>query len=157
MKRTIIAKGNTYQIKEQLKTLGAKWNGSDWTLETMSAEEIEGVTFKIIFNPSSLTDITDISGISEAVEELRKIFLPKAIKRINELIELNENRKTFEEMKQDEYSGQHLFFKQYAAESFIVDRQDFENGRACREFRNEFKVELEKELDRVGTVKNFWK
>ena len=42
MKKQIIAKGNTYPVKEVLKANGAKWDGNNWNFEEMPTETISG-------------------------------------------------------------------------------------------------------------------
>ena len=144
MKKQIIAVGKTYPFKEELKAMGAKWDGNNWSFEEMPTETIDGITFEIIVKT------TDENKIAEAVEGLRKAYLPTAIANVEYLAKVN--NKTVEQVKVDGTSAQHVKFKQYAIDHFEIFRPDFENFRAFKEFKNKVIAEIEK----VATVESFW-
>jgi hypothetical protein len=150
MKRTIVAKGNTYPVKEELKAMGAKWDGSNWSFKEMPTEKIEGITFELKIK------VTSNNEIPTAVEEMRKAYMPTAKARAAELAKMN--KKTFEQVISDGTSLQHLNFKDFAKNNIgTLEREEFENGKTYRAYRDAFREELQKELDRVGTVENFWR
>lgn len=150
MKKQIIAKGNTYPVKEALKAMGAKWDGNNWSFEEMPVETVEGIIFEIKIK------VDDNKEIPEAVEEMRKAYMPIAVARVEELVKMN--KKTIEQVKVDGTSLQHLNFKDFAKENIsALEREEFENGRAYRAYRDAFREELQKTLDTIGTIENFWR
>ena len=152
MKKQIVVKGNTYPVKDILKEMGAKWDGNNWSFKKMPTEKIEGITFELKIK------VENNNEIPSAVEEMRLAFMPIAVEKVDGLVKMNANKKTAQEIKIDGTSAQHINFKEFAKENIsTLERENFENGRVYRAYRDAFREELQKELDSVGTVENFWR
>lgn len=142
MKKQIIAVGKTYPIKEELKAMGAKWDGNNWNFEEMPITEIEGIDFELKIK------IDDTNEIQAAILEMYKIFKPRYNKTIEMLAKAN--RRTFEEQAASEetIAAMQSRFNTFCQENISTkDRAEFENYRAYKQYRDEFRKALQEEAE----------
>lgn len=147
MKKTYIAKGNTYDVKEKLNKMGAKWRNNNWTFDALPTEKIEGITFETVIR------ISDENEIEKSIEILKKEYMPTAIEGLEKLVEMNRGKYTAEELIENGGCAQHQRFAVYAKEHLEVNRLDFNNYKEHLAFN---KI-VEEKIKNASIKENFWK